>query len=224
MKNKNVIRFVESFILLPVLTLSSFGANPTVNMSITKNQINTPEIVSSLKQNIASSRFFAFNQVIEGDALLKAEIDKASAHRQRKADLIDDYFASKNMPLAGYGMKMVEEAEKNDLDYRLLAAISVIESTGGKFACKGATHSFLGWGSCKIDFDSNEKSIEIVSWNLGGNNPRTTRYYQKGMSLEKLLKRYNSVIPTYTKKIFKIMDIIGPETLEDNTTQIKKEA
>ena len=36
------------------------------------------------------------------------------------------------MPLLGLGKKMVIEAEKNNLDWRLLPAISVIESTGGK--------------------------------------------------------------------------------------------
>ena len=36
------------------------------------------------------------------------------------------------MPLFGMGMKMCKEAEKNELDWRLLPAIAVRESTGGK--------------------------------------------------------------------------------------------
>jgi len=102
----------------------------------------------------------------------------------------------------------VEEAEKNGLDWRLLPAISIIESTGGKFACKNVTHSFMGWGSCKIDFESDEQAIEIVAKNLGGKNPNTDQHYAD-KTTEEILRKYNSVIPTYVKKIMGVMNEIG---------------
>ena len=118
------------------------------------------------------------------------------------------------MPLEGYGMKMVLEAEKNGLEWRLIPAISVIESTGGKFACKKVTSSFLGWGSCRINFESHDKAIEIVAWNLGGNNPKTDHYYAN-KTIKGILETYNppSIVPNYAAKVMKVMEDIGPADL-----------
>ena len=129
--------------------------------------------------------------------------------RTERAQAIDDYFTSRKLPLAGHGMKMVLEAEKNNLDWRLIPAIAMRESTGGKFACKSATYSPFGFGSCRMSFDSYDHAIEVVARNLGGNNPRTAGSY-KNKTLVQKLKSYNSVIPTYTKEIFSIMNKISP--------------
>jgi hypothetical protein len=122
------------------------------------------------------------------------------------ADKIDAYFAKRDMPLEGYGEKMVAEAEKNNLDWRLLPAIAIKESTGGKFACG---YNPFGWGSCKIvKFKSWDAAIEAVAHNLGGNNPGTSRYYQ-GMSTKEKLYHYNgSVVPTYAGEVLKFMELI----------------
>lgn len=121
------------------------------------------------------------------------------------AKKIDAYFAKRNMPLEGYGAKMVEEAEKNNLDWRLLPAIAIKESTGGKFAC--GSNPF-GWGSCKLKFKNFDDAIETVARNLGGNNPNTERYYKDKTTREKLHHYNNSVVPTYTAGIFEFMDLI----------------
>lgn len=207
MKNKKLIRFVESFILFPVLATSMpVGEIPNKNIDI----VDTPKIVL-LQKNIEVYGLLAFNQVVD-EKILEEEKIKV---KEAKAMAIDNYFKNRNMPLEGYGMKMVEEAEKNDLDWRLIPAISVIESTGGKFACKKVKNSFLGWGSCKINFESKEKAIEIVAWNLGGNNPKTSRHYQKGQDLVDLLQTYNppSVVPNYADKVMKVMDAIGEKDI-----------
>ena len=196
---------MESFVLLPIVTVSMpFGNIPKIN----PDTLNAPQIiVSSQKENIEPRSLFAFNQVVDE----KENQEKEDQILKAKADAIDTYFQKYNMPLEGLGMKMVVEAEKNSLDWRLIPAISVIESTGGKFACKKASHSFLGWGSCRINFESKEKAIEIVALNLGGGNPKTARYYQKEMSLKKLLETYNppSIVPNYASKVMKVMDAIG---------------
>ncbi len=129
--------------------------------------------------------------------------------RKERAQAIDEYFGNRNLPLEGYGMKMVIEAEKNGLDWRLIPAIAMRESTGGKFACKNATYAPFGFGSCRIDFDSYDHAIEVVARNLGGNNPRTAGSYANKTLVQKL-KSYNSVIPTYTKEIMSIMNKISP--------------
>jgi len=114
----------------------------------------------------------------------------------------------------GMGEKMVEEALKNDLDWRLLPAIAVRESTGGKHECKRVPNNAFGWGSCKISFKSNEQAIETVALNLGGNKPNTARHYDEKTVIE-ILRAYNppSIVPKYAEQVMAIMDVIGDENL-----------
>ena len=133
--------------------------------------------------------------------------------RKDKADAIDAYFASHDAPLLGHGMKFVLEAEKNDIDYRLLPAIAMRESTGGIHACKRVANSVFGWGSCKIGFESIDESIEVVARNLGGNNPNTDHHYED-KTIVQILKKYNSVIPNYSKQVIRIMKDIQDDGKE----------
>ncbi|MFZ2831743.1 MAG: hypothetical protein WAZ40_01180 [Minisyncoccia bacterium] len=122
-----------------------------------------------------------------------------------RAQKIDDYFAKRKMPLEGYGTQLVKVAEENNLDWRLLPAIAVKESTGGKFACY---NNPFGWGSCKIKFKNFDTAIDTVALNLGGNNPKTERYYKGKTTIEKLHHYNNAVVPTYTGEILEFMDLI----------------
>ncbi len=200
MKNKNLIRFVESFILLPALTMSSAPVG-TLSQAVI-NVVNTPSAILLEKQN---------NEVlVRNEAFAQAQ--------KIKADAIDAYFKDRDMPLAGLGMKMVLEAEKNDLDWRLLPAIAVRESSGGKNACEKVKNSFFGWGSCKVSFNSIEEAVEIVAHNLGGNNPKTARHYDE-KTTKQILLAYNppSIVPRYANQVMAIMNAIGPnDTIEAN--------
>jgi hypothetical protein len=200
MKNKNLIRFAESFILLPVMTVTmSSGTVPRDYVSTTAQ---APQVVLSQKSNIEALNLFSFNQ----------EIDKEAQILEIKARAIDTYFKEHDMPLHGTGMKMVIEAEKNDLDWRLLPAIAVRESTGGRFKCKKVENSFFGWGSCKIGFKSTNEAIEIVARNIGGNNPKTAHHYE-GKDTKEILQKYNppSIVPRYAQQVMSIMEDIGTE-------------
>jgi len=201
MKNKKLIKFVESFILLPVLTMSGMPIGNTMGpvSQAVVDMVNTP-VVSFQRQNILTSDSLALNDAI----------NQKLADQKIKALAIDDYFKVREMPLEGTGMKMVLEAEKNDLDWRLLPAIAVRESTGGKNACIKVKNNSFGWGSCKIGFDSNEKAIETVAKNLGGNNPNTAYHYDE-KTTKQILRAYNppSVVPMYAEQVISIMNAIG---------------
>lgn len=121
--------------------------------------------------------------------------------------------------MQGTGMKLAVEADKNDLDWRLLPAIAVRESTGGKNACKKVKFSRFGFGSCKWGYESSDKEIEVVARNLGGNNPKTARHYGGAKTIKELLQKYNppSIVPTYAAEVMRIMDSIGPEDVIINT-------
>ena len=207
MKKKNLIRLVESFIVLPVITMSGTPMG-TVSQAVI-GIVNTPSTISVEKQN-------------SEDPILLALDDAKEIEEQRKAkaEAIDAYFRERDMPLAGLGMKMVLEAEKNGLDWRLLPAIAVRESSGGKNACETAENSFFGWGSCKINFSSNEQAIEVVAHNLGGNNPKTAHHYDEKDTME-ILRAYNppSIVPKYAEQVVAIMNAIGEaDIISENST------
>ncbi|KKP75136.1 MAG: hypothetical protein UR72_C0006G0032 [Parcubacteria group bacterium GW2011_GWC1_35_21] len=164
----------------------------------------TVQAVFVQKENIEATGMLAFNQVL----------DQEAKDLEVKVKAIDDYFRLHDMPLSGMGKKMVEESEKNDLDWRLLPAVAVRESTGGKYDCVKVKNNPFGWGSCKINFNSVEEAIETVAMNLGGNNPNTERHYAD-KTTDQILKAYNppSIVPNYVKQVKSIMNVIGKENI-----------
>jgi hypothetical protein len=205
---------VESFVLMPLATMSlPFGGLPTAALDLAKTAENAPQAVLSQKLNIQASDQIVSNPTDHVDALT----------REAKADAIDTYFKSKNMPLAGHGMGMVLAAEKYNMDWRLLAAISVRETTGGRHACPytyertgdiGYKYNVFGWGSCKIRFQSYEHGFETVARNLSGNNPKTAHYYA-GKDTISILESYNprTVVAHYPEQVVAIMDNIGDKEM-----------
>ena len=151
---------------------------------------------------------FLFPQVVVVSQANK--IDEVNPALKLEAQAIDAYFAERGMPLEGSGKKMAEEAEKNEIDWRLLPAIAVRESTGGKFDCKKVPNNAFGWGSCKIGFKSNEEAIETVARNLGGKNPNTSYHYDN-KSTKEILQAYNppTIVRRYAEQVIALMDDIG---------------
>jgi hypothetical protein len=192
MEKNNLIRFVQSLALLPVITMS-FSLSGLPNAGISQN-------VLVKKVNIET----------DGTLVLNQAIDPEVAKQKTEAEAIDTYFAEHDMPLTGLGRKMVQEAEVNNIDWRLLPAIAVRESTGGKFDCQKAKNNPFGWGSCKISFKSLDEAIETVALNLGGNNPNTAKHYDH-KTVKQILHAYNppSVVPRYAEQVIKIMNDIG---------------
>lgn len=122
---------------------------------------------------------------------------------EKKAAAIDEYFKDRSMPLYGTGMTFVKTANKYSLDWTLLPAIAVRESSGGKAKCG---FNPFGWGSCKLsNFSSYEDAIETVGRNLGGENPRTAKYYKDATSKQKLYHYNGTVVPTYPDEVIAIM-------------------
>jgi len=151
-----------------------------------------------------------FQPSLQGADVVQAAPEKAAIQSENnilseRAEKIDAYFKARSMPLSGFGKKMVTEAKEHDIDWRLLPAIAVRESSGGKQACG---FNPFGWASCRVTFKSFNESIEVLARNLGGDNPNTSSYYSG--STERKLHHYNgTVVPTYTSEVLAIMDSIG---------------
>lgn len=189
MNKQKIISYLNSIIAIPMLSIMMplSGVSPIPSLAVINNSALTEE-----------------NSVIT---------TPEEVARQEKADAIDTYFAKHDAPLEGHGMKFVIEAEKNEIDWRLLPAIAMRESTGGIHACKSVPNSVFGWGSCKISFNSIDESIEIVAQSLGGNNPNTAHHYED-KTVTQILKKYNSVIPGYSNQVIKIMKSISDDGKE----------
>jgi hypothetical protein len=185
MNRTKIKKFMQSFVAIPLIATSLPFSG-----------------ISSITSSIAE-----FSNTANGSSVI---ITQENEIRVNRAEAIDEYFRNHDAPLVGYGMKFVTEAEKYNLDWRLLPAIAMRESTGGKHACKRVSNSVFGYGSCRINFKSIDESIEIVAKSLGGENPNTARYY-KYKTTEEKLKSYNpdSIIPGYSKQVVRIMDTIG---------------
>ena len=204
MQKKNLIRFPGFFILLPIVAISiPFGNLISTVRADASTTLNASQTVLT-EPNTGVNSLLAYNQAMDE----KTQILKA----QGKA--IDAYFAAHSMPLKGTGLKFAVEADKNGLDWRLLPAIAVRESTGGLHACKSVPNSFFGWGSCKIGFKSKGEAIEVLARNLSGNNPKTEHHYS-GKTTKQILQKYNppSIIPNYANQVMAIMNKIGKETI-----------
>jgi len=206
MKKKNLIRFARSIIFVPVMTMPIlFGGvqNGEISQNVLAQKQNIDPVRSRSPQGDRST--FVFE---------RAASNGIEALQEAKARAIDAYFEARSMPLAGTGMKMVIESENHNIDWRLLPAIAVRESTGGKNACNKVKNNPFGWGSCKIGFKSIEKAIETVAKNLGGNNP-STEYHYSGKTTKEILRKYNppSVVPRYAEQVMAIMNVIGAEDI-----------
>jgi hypothetical protein len=192
MKNTKLVRFVESLIILPMATMSSVPAMPVTQATL--NIVSAPQSAFVEKLNINKDN----------------TVDALALEQKAKAEAIDNYFALNDVPLKGTGLTMVLEAQKNDLDWRLVPAIAMRESTGGKHACKSVTYNPFGWASCKVGFKSYDEAIATIARNLGGNNPKTAYHYDNKTTIQ-ILHAYNppSIVPKYAEQVLSIMNTIG---------------
>lgn len=121
-----------------------------------------------------------------------------------RVSAIDSYYRARGMPLEGQGASMVAAADRYGLDWRLLPAISVQESTGGRHMCRNNPY---GYGSCKITFASLEAATDTVGRAIGGFNPRLPMY--RGPTRTKLYYYNGTVMKSYPSRVMGIMESIG---------------
>lgn len=93
-----------------------------------------------------------------GASEVVAEVPAPSA----AATAIDRYLVG--TPLSGQGAAMAGAAARHGIDWRMLPAISLYESTWGRNACGFNPY---GWGSCRLDnFGSWEEAHEVAASTL----------------------------------------------------------
>ena len=99
-------------------------------------------------------------------AIPKSEISIADevSHADGRANIIESFFNTYKSPLGSYSNVFIQVADKYQLDWRLLPAISMQESNGAKKVIKNSYNPFgYGiYGNLVIKFASWEEAIEKV--------------------------------------------------------------
>lgn len=105
---------------------------------------------------------YAETQTARTSAMLASEQEPVTDYR---AKALRVYLEKHNSPLAEYADVFVSEADKHQLDWKLVAAISGVESTFGK---RIPYNSYNGWGwgvygSNVLRFGSWDEAITTIS-------------------------------------------------------------
>lgn len=101
--------------------------------------------------------------------LVLGAMSASTGHGDPRAAKIDQVFEQYNCPLTGMGSVFVEEADKNNIPYWVVAAISFQESSCGKqipYVDDRPSYNAWGWavyGDMVREFDSWEDGIRVVS-------------------------------------------------------------
>ena len=117
---------------------------------------------------------------------------------------LKNYLESHKSPLADYAKDFVSYADTYNLDYRMVPAITGVESTFGKRIPSNSYNAY-GWANGEYKFSSWEDSIGHVSMTL------KTKYIEKGAaSIAKIAKRYAPPSTTWGRNVKFFMKKIDP--------------
>lgn len=112
---------------------------------------------------------------------------------------LQKFFGDRDCPLRDSAKDFLIAADQNQLDWRLLPSISIIESSGGKYY---GNNNVFGWASSKEKFTSVRAGIHYVAAQLG----KSRRY--KGKDTDSKLQMYNP-LPEYSQRVKAVMRAIG---------------
>ena len=123
------------------------------------------------------------------------EVKGVTTHTDRRLLRIKTFFRKRVCPAHEYAAEFLFASDKQKLDWRLLPAIALIESSGAKVF---SNNNIFGWDSCRRRFPSVIAGIHIVADHLA-NAP-----HYRGKSIDEKLKTYNSR-PHYRVAVKKVM-------------------
>ena len=138
----------------------------------------TPKTVKPVSQN-----FKLYAALPQSKSWVSDSINPINA----RSKIIEKFFKGYQSPLASFSETFVNVSDKYQLDYKLLPAISMQESNGGKKVISNSFNPFgYGiYGSLVVRFSSWEEAIERVGRALRED------YLNKGLTTpEKIMAKY----------------------------------
>jgi len=126
--------------------------------------------------------------------------------KDTRSEEIKTYLQKYKSPMAGYAQVFVKQADKYKVDPKLLVALAIVESSGGKNSCaKYNAFSIMQWNkgkrSCRV-FKSYEESIAYTAWLMGE--------YKKGghVTVKSIGTHYNPGSSKWVKDVTLVMSRI----------------
>ncbi|MEK7470664.1 MAG: hypothetical protein AAB622_01535 [Patescibacteria group bacterium] len=146
-------------------------------------------IMLSLKANVAMAK------TVESGASASLKINQDSPFSEYRVLILREFLGRYNSPLTPYAPEFVAAADEYGIDYRLVPAITGVESTFGK-RIPSKSYNAYGWANGEYKFSSWENSIDHVSMTL------RTKYIDKGApTIAKIARRYAPPSSTWAGKV-----------------------
>jgi hypothetical protein len=132
---------------------------------------------------------------IVASAYGNAVTENPPVFRDTRYDRLESFFQSFGCPAPHYVNEYVGAADSYAIDYRLLPAISVLESTCGLYQ---RLNNRWGWDSARKGFSSFRAGLQYIARQLSEG-----RFY-KNKSLDEKVRMYNPN-PEYARQVRKLM-------------------
>lgn len=134
-----------------------------------------------------------------------AQLREEYSQADNRSQILEKYLEKYNSPLAEYSEEFVNSADQYQLDWRLVVAITGVESTFGKFIPQGSYNAY-GWANGKFYFQSWPDSIWHVSQTL------REKYIDRGAdTVEKIGRIYAPPSPFWAGRVKNFMAQIYQE-------------
>lgn len=155
---------------------------------------------------------------VEKTARTSAKLSMAnvvSEKEDKRVQILTKYLEKYNSPLAPHAGKFIEEADKNNLDWKLLVSIAGVESYFGKHI---PYNSYNGWGwgvynGNVHNFTSWDEGITEISFEL------RAKYMNKwGAKDVEEIGSFYAADPNWSKKVTHFMDELEAFTEKEDTS------
>jgi hypothetical protein len=116
--------------------------------------------------------------------------------------VLKKYLEKMDSPLSDHSRTFIQAADRNSLDWRLVPAITGVESTFGKRIPPNSYNAY-GWANGNYYFDSWEESIDVVSDTL------KEKYVDRGATtIDEIARIYAPPSNTWSWKVKYFMNEI----------------
>jgi len=122
---------------------------------------------------------------------------------------LKSYLNKRNSPIENLTADFIAAADRHELDWRLLPAIAVIESSAG---VRYMNNNIFGWNSCRTRFPTVREGIHHVASRFAN-----SRLY-RDKDVDGILRTYNPY-ESYPGRIKRVMGTLGPANPEITATR-----
>lgn len=165
------------------------------------NKIQKIIFIIFILAHVSTTEISADVTVAQSSAQLVGRTKAKSDYRE---EILRNYLEGYNSPLSDYSGVFISFADKYRLDWRLIPAITGVESTFGKRIPIGSYNAY-GWANGSYFFESWNESIEIISKTLRNN------YIDRGaVSINDIAKIYAPPSETWARNVKFFMNKIDP--------------